>query len=208
MVDVADIDVPEIDARALNLRVATETKVHVALDQQLRVDGAVRRMANGATFAQGLVFEDKWTGLFPVTLSAGLIHARHGQPARRLENVAAVGIVTLGAVHVLLEDRVVLGQTKLSLDRTVALETSRRILSGVDNKLPLAAATGDVQAAGAVAGLAAGLAGGAGVIQADARMGAAREDPRDICVTLGAGFVPDEGGAGDVRRRGQTDGNR
>lgn len=202
MVDVADIDMPEIDARALNLRVAAQTKVHVALNQKLRVDGAVRRMANGATFAQGLVFEDKWTGLFPVTLSAGLIHARHGQPARRLENVTAVRVVALGAVHVLLEDRVVLGQSKLSLDRTVAFETSRRIFSWVDNKLPLAAATGDVQAAGAVAGLAAGLAGGAGVIQADARMGTAREDPRDIRVALGAGFVPNERGAGDVRGRG------
>ena len=48
MVDVADIDLPGSHARALDLRMASEAEVQIALEQQLGVDGAVRVMADRA----------------------------------------------------------------------------------------------------------------------------------------------------------------
>lgn len=210
MVDVADVDLAAGDVwlGALNLRVAAKAKVHVALDEQLGIDGAVGRVANRAAFPQGLVLKDKRPRLFAMALGAGFVHARHRQPARRLEDVAAMGVMALGAVHVLLEDRVMLGQMKFGFDGAMTLETRRRILARIDNELSLPAPTGGVQAAGTVAGFAAGLARGTGIFQADTSVGAAPKDPRDVGVAFSARFVPDERRAGNLGRGGQTDRNR
>jgi hypothetical protein len=159
-------------------------------------------MANGAALPQSLVLKNKRAGLLPVALSAGLVQAGHRQPAGWFEDIAAVRVVALSAVQVALQHGVMLGQVKLRLNGPMALETGCRVLAGVHNELPPAAASGNVQAAGAMAGFAARLARGARSIEADAGVRAAREDPRDIRVALGARLVADEGRAGNFGSRG------
>jgi hypothetical protein len=120
---------------------ASEAKVGVALDQQLGVDGPVRAMADGATFPHRRMLKDNGPGLLTVALSASFVLTRHGQPAGGFENVAAMRIVALNAVHPLLQHRVVLRKLKLRLLLAMALETGRRVFARIDNELPSAAAT-------------------------------------------------------------------
>ena len=70
MGDVANIDLPASHARALDLRMAPKAEVQIALDQQLGVDAAVRGMAGGAAFAQGLVLKNKGSLLGRMALEA------------------------------------------------------------------------------------------------------------------------------------------
>ena len=110
MVDIPDIDLSGRNIGSLNLGVTTQTEIGVALREELGVDGPVRIVTRHATLAQGGVLKDKRPRLFTVTWRAGLITARHGQAARRLHYVRAMGIVTLHAAHLLLQHRVVLWQ--------------------------------------------------------------------------------------------------
>jgi hypothetical protein len=206
MVLVANIDVPSCDRRALRLRVAAEAKVDVALDEQFGINRAVRRVAYGATFPQGRMLENKWPGLLPMTGGTGIVIARHGEPSGRFENVGPVGVMALGAIDMVFEQGMVLGQMKLGLDWPMAFETGAGIFAGVDNESAAAAATGDVQTSGSVAGFATGLPGGARVVQPDAGMGAGGENAANIGVAFGAGLIADEGRAGNVRGRDQGGG--
>src|SRR5205823_5580983 len=97
MIDIADEQLRR--TRSGSLGMAAQTQVNIALCQQLGIDGAVRGVTTGATFAQGLVFENERTCLLAVALAAGFIDARHRQPAAWFKDVAAVWIVALRAVH-------------------------------------------------------------------------------------------------------------
>ena len=72
-------------------------------------------MADSATLAKRLMFEYKWTCLFAMALSAVLILPRHGQAARRLENIRPVRIVALHAIHASFNHWMALGQMKFCL---------------------------------------------------------------------------------------------
>jgi hypothetical protein len=72
---------------ALHLRMAAQAQIIVRLRQHLFVDGAVRLMTRGATFPQGLMLENKTSRLFPMTIRALLIDARHGEAAFGFHNV-------------------------------------------------------------------------------------------------------------------------
>lgn len=89
--------------RAGILGVTTQTKVGIALRQQLCVDRTMRCVTDGAAFAQRGVLENERPGLFAMTLGAGLVGARHGQTAGRFENIAAMRVMALRAAHVLLD---------------------------------------------------------------------------------------------------------
>ena len=77
VVGIAD---EELSARSWprHLGVTLEAKIHVALHEHLRIDGAVRVVADRAALAQGRVFEDMRSGFFTMALSAALVQARHG----------------------------------------------------------------------------------------------------------------------------------
>ena len=135
MINVADIDLPASHARALDLRMAPEAEVRIALDQQLGVDAAMRVMAGGAAFPQRWMLKDEGSGLLPVALSAGFVQTRDCQPAGWLEDVAAMRIVALRAVHLLLQHRVVLRKLKFRLLLAMALETSCGAFAGIDDEL-------------------------------------------------------------------------
>src|SRR5262245_28168448 len=87
----ANVNLAWRDARALDLRVALEAEVGVALDEHLAIDRAVRIVANGAALTQRLMLEDKGPGLFAMALRAVFIEPGHGQPAGGFEDIGAVG---------------------------------------------------------------------------------------------------------------------
>src|ERR1039458_5078737 len=123
-----------------------EAEDQIALDQQLGVDAAVRIMTDRAALPQRRMLKYKGPGLLSVTLRTGFVPARHCQPPRRFEDVAAMRVVALRAVHLLLQHRVVLRKLKFPLLLAMALETSRGVFAGIDDELAFASASRDVQA--------------------------------------------------------------
>ena len=155
MLGIADIHVA---TAALDLRVALEAQVGIALDQHFPIHGAVWVVTNRASFTQRLMLEDEWARLLPMALRAVLIEPRHGQPAAGLENVAAMRIMALYAVHAALDHRMAPRQIEFSVSLQMALKAGGRIFSRIDDELATAAARFDVLAARAVARFAAGFA--------------------------------------------------
>ena len=111
-------------------------------------------------------------------------------------------VMAFHAVHLALEHRVVLRQLKFPLLLAVAFETCRGVLAGIDDELAPAAAARDVQATRPMTRFAARLTDCAGVCELDAGMGAGWKDTRDAAMAIGAGFVADEGSAGNGGWRG------
>jgi len=157
VVDVPDVNLPSGDALTRQLRVTPQAKIDVWLGQQLRIDRTMRVMACRAALAKGRVFENEGARLLAVALRAVFIQTRDGQSGGGLHDVAAVRVMALNAIHPLFRDRMMLRQPELDFRRTMTLEAGRRILAGVDNKLPTPAASGDMETAGAMASFAAGL---------------------------------------------------
>ena len=184
-----------------NLGVAFQAQIGVVLSEHFRIHGTVRRMANDAPFAQRLVFVDKRAGLLAMTFSAGFIQARHGQTAFGFEDVAAVRIVALHAVHFIFDDRMVMGKLELGVLFEVTLKTGGRFTPGIDDKFAAATARFDVPARGTMAGLATGSTGKFFLIEMDTGMDAGGKGARNGRVTVGTRFISDEMGAGNFERR-------
>jgi len=158
MEHVADVDLSGGGGGALDLGVTAQAEVGIALREQFSIQRTVRVVTDGATLAQRVMFENHGAGLLAMTLRAAFVPAGHGQSARGFEDVPAMRIMALHTIHASLQDGMMLRQMKLNLDVEVALETSGRIVAGIDDEF--GPATGlDVFAAGAVAGFAAGAAG-------------------------------------------------
>ena len=122
----------------LRLRVAAEAEIVVGLGEHHAVDRAVRVVAGRAAFAQGGMLEDKRPRLLAMALGAGFVGLRHGQAARRLENVLAVRVVALDAVHVAFDDGMMHGQLKFRVRRQMAAEAGvRRPCRGLMMNLPM-----------------------------------------------------------------------
>ena len=180
---------------------ASEAEIEITLDQQLGIDAPVRAVADRAALPHRRMLEDKGPRLLPVALRAAFTPTRHGQPARRLEDVAAVRVMALHAIHLLLRHRVVLGKLELRLFLAMALVTSRRVFAGIDDEFASPAAARDMQARRPVARFAARLPQRASVFEVDSGVGAGRKDAGDAPMTIGAGLVADERRARNVRRR-------
>src|SRR5437899_3173913 len=105
MVDIAD---KHRVGHSLDLRMASETKIRIALGEQLLIDGAMRGVADRAAFPQRRMLEDERSGLRPVALVASIVLSRHCQSAGRLEYVPSMWIVALCAADLFLEQRVML----------------------------------------------------------------------------------------------------
>lgn len=204
MINVADIDLPAGHARSLYLGMAPETKIHIPLGEKFGINRAVRVVAGGAALPQCGMLENKRAGLFAVAGGAPFVEARHGQAPARFEDIAAVRVVALGAIHLVFKQRMMLRKTKLCFHRAMTLETGGGILAGIDDRFAPAPAADDMEAARAVAGFAAGLAHGAGIIQTDARVRAGQEVTTDISVALGASVIADEPGPGNLGRDRQA----
>ena len=189
-----------VNDRILGLCMASQAKIWVVHGKHFAVDRAMRVVTSGATFAHGFVLENDRPRLLAMTLGAAFIEPRHRESSRWLENVAAVRVVALHAVHVAFDDGMMLRQIEFSLSFEVALKTRRRVFVRIDDELA-AAADFDVFAARAVTGFAAGLAFHAGNFKMHPRVRAAREHAHVFRMAIQAGLVPDIGGAGNFRRR-------
>ena len=154
--DFADHEVAGKNIGPLDLKVALEAKVIVALDEELAIDRAMRAMTNGAAFAQGFVFENERAALFAMTLRASFVEARHGEAAGGLHDLVAVRVVAVHAIHVAFDDRVMLGEIKFGMDVEVALKAGAGIFAWVDDEPAAAAADAHMFAGRAMAGFAAG----------------------------------------------------
>ena len=198
MVLAADINAAR-GGRTSHLGVAAEAEVGISCNEHLGVDRAVRGVATGAAFPKSRMFENDGLGLFPVALRARLVQPGHGEASGRFEDVQAVRIVALDAIHLPLEDGVVLREGKLGMRFQMALKAGLGIPAWVDDKLAATASDRHVFAGGPVAGFATILAVQPGVFEPQTRMGAGREDFGDVCVTILAGLVPNERCAVDLR---------
>jgi hypothetical protein len=201
MIDLADDDISGI---SLNLRMAFQAQIIVPLDEQGAIDRAVRRMANGAALTQRFVLPDERPRLFAMTIGARFVLPRHrerGAARGTLENIRAVRVMAIDAVHAVLDHRMMLGQAKFSVLLEMTIEAGRGVFAGIDDELAAAAAGLDVFAAGAVATFAAGARGEIRIVLVKTPVRAGREHARVIGVAIGAGGVADVSGAGNFRRR-------
>ena len=133
MIDVSN---ENVSGYFLLLEMAFDTKRRVALVQQALVDGAVRRMADGATLAHRLVLIYKRAALLRVTLEAGFVCAeeRKATGFELLLNIslpafdcdALVQLVTIAAAHFAFQHRMVVRQCERCANFEVTLEASLR----------------------------------------------------------------------------------
>lgn len=199
MLDLTDKDMAGLTGR-LVLGMAAQAEVGVGRHEHLPVYRAVRVVAGGAALAHGFMLENERLGLFAMALRAIFVEARHGQPTRRLEDIAAMRIVALHAVHAAFDDRVVLGQVELGVGFQMAFKAGGRIFARVNDEFAPPAARRNVFAAWAMAGFAPRLAGQFGLIQMNPGVGAGRKDLDHAGVAIQAGLISHIGCAGDVGR--------
>lgn len=200
VVGIADVNASSGNTRALNLRVTTQAKIGVALDEHFPIDRAVWIMTGGAAFAQGFMLEDKGPCLFAMTLGTTFVLPGHGQSACRFKDVAAMRVMALHATHVSFDDRVMLGQVEFGLNVEMTLKAGGWVLAGIDDEFS-AAAGFNVFATGAVAGLTAGFTDHGRVFKMDPCVGAGRKLPDDFRVAIQAGLVAHVMSAGNFKRR-------
>lgn len=161
----------------------------------------MRIVTDCAAFAHRFMLENKWSRLFAMTLRATLVQPGHCQSAGRFEDVAAVGVVALNAIHPAFNEGMMLRLAKFSFGLQMALETSVRIFAGVYDEFAAPPANFNVFAARTMAGFASRLAAELRVIDMDPRMRAGRKNPRDVGVAFAASPVADISCAWNVRRR-------
>lgn len=92
-----------------HLGMTAEAEIVVGLREHHAVDRTVRIVAGRTAFAQGGVFEDKGPRLLAMALGAVLIAPGHGQASRRFEDVFAVRVVALRAIHAAFSDGMMRG---------------------------------------------------------------------------------------------------
>jgi len=110
-------------------------------------------MTSDAAFSHGLVFEDKRARMLQVALRALLIPASHRETGRRFEDFHPVRVMTIDAIHLPFNDRVVMGEPELSLLVDMTIQTGLRITPWIVNFTPDLPATGDMRAARSMARL-------------------------------------------------------
>jgi len=138
--------------------VAFEAKIRIALHQQFPVDRAVRVMAHGAALAQGLMLENHGTRLFAMALRAALIESGHGQAFPRFENVGAVWVMTLHAIHAIIDHRMTLRQIEFGAGLKMALKARGGVFAWIYDKSASSSADFDVFASRTMARLTSGPA--------------------------------------------------
>ena len=137
---------------AARISVALDAQGLVAFGKHLLVHRAVGLVAGGAAFLDGVMWENEGTGLGLVAFVAGFVLAAE-LGAHALDSIARVRVVAIAAAHLAGQHGMAVGQAELGLLVQMALEAGFCGFLGIDDG-SLAAAGGDVLAAGAVAGFA------------------------------------------------------
>lgn len=192
-------------ANGLLLEMAFETQGGVALDQHAGVDRPVDRVAGGAALANRLMLEDKGTPLRDMT-TATRVMLRGELSSASLDRPSFVRIVAIAAIDLPLRDRMVVGEIELRAFIQMAAITRFRRFAGVDDGMEGASGL-IVNTARSMAGLAADVHG---VLTLGLQPIVIRrhEVPRDVLVTLLAGFRPHKlrAGNGGGRQHGPAGG--
>jgi len=200
MIGVADINMSAGNVRALHLGVAAQAKIRVAVHEQLLIYRAVWIMTQGAAFAHRRMLKNKRTRLIAMALLAAFVLAGHGQSARRFDNIAAVRVMALPAIHMTLDHRMMLRQIKFRVNVEMALKAGGRFLVRVDDEIRASACL-DVLAAGAVTGFAAGITNHRRIVKMNPRVRTGGKFPDDVPMAVRAGFIADVMRPGNFQRR-------
>ena len=203
VVGQADIELSPGGTLSWHLGMTFEAEVGIPLDQQLGIDRTMWFVTNSAAFAHRAVLENHRTTLLWVTTGARFIHPGHGQSASRFQDITAMGIMALHAIHFALRDRVMLREAELRLGGAMALKTCRRIFAWIEDEFATASAARHMQAPRPVARLATGLTQSICVLQMNPRMRAGGEQPHNVGMAFPAALVAYERGSGNGWRRGQ-----
>jgi hypothetical protein len=113
--DFADVNLARWKVGGWRLRVAAQTEIRIVRNEHLAVYRTVRRMANPAAFAQRFMLEDEWSRLLAMTFRARLIMPHHRKAAGGFENIAAMWIMTVTAIHPAFEHWMMLRQLELGV---------------------------------------------------------------------------------------------
>ncbi len=147
------------------------------------------------------MLEYKRPALFTMTLGAAFIQARHGQSACGLEDIHAMRIVALHAIHAPFNHWMVLRQMKLRSRLQMALQAGGRISAGINNEFPAAATAFHVLAPRPMARFAAGFTFQQRRLDVNSAMWTCRKYSRDVGVAFVANFISHIAGPGNLRRR-------
>jgi hypothetical protein len=111
---------------------------------------------------------------------------------RGSEDIRAVGVVTLDAIHPLLKHGMMVGQLELSVDIEMTVEAGVGRAAGIDNEFSAAPPCLDVQAARAMAGFTSSSLTARDALNVESHMGAGGKDAREVGMTIEARFVTDK----------------
>jgi len=190
----------ENSPRGLNLRMTFEAKVLIALHQQLLIHRTMGLMTDDATFPHGFMLEGEGARLFAMTSGAGFIHPRHREAAPGFEDVAAVRVMALDAVHSIFQHGMMLRELELGVRGQMTLETGGRILARVDDELSRAARS-DMLTAGTMTGFTTTLADhSTRRLKVNPRVRTRRKRPHIVGVTIHAGAIADVSRTRDFQR--------
>src|SRR5205823_3292779 len=114
---------------------ASQAKIRVALHQEFPVHRAMRVLTNLAAFAHSSVLDHEWPSLLAMTLRAVLIEAGNRQPSGGLEILTPMRFVALNAIHLPLDNWMMLRHSKFRLRLQMTLKTRARILSRINDEL-------------------------------------------------------------------------
>ena len=184
----------------VHLGMALETKIVVTLDKHLVRNRAVGLMTDGAAFAQGFMFVDDHARLFAMALcasfiepsQAGLRTRAKGCVMRSFEDIRAVWIVALHAIHPGFQDRMMVGQSELGLHVDMTIQASRWFPSRIDNELAATTAALHVQAPRPMTRLAAHGLGAWRTLQMESGMRTGRKDASQIRMAIDACLIADK----------------
>ena len=87
------VSYPFPDGRKILLGMAAKTKIIIAHNKHLLMNGSVHLMANHTAFTQGFMFPDKWPALLLVAFETSLIDAFH-RSSRPRPDFLAVSAMT------------------------------------------------------------------------------------------------------------------
>ena len=115
----------------LDLPMAAEAEIGVALHEHAAVHSAVRLVACHAALAQGLVLKHVRRALFLVAPDADGVALLQPQAAGGLVNILAVRLVAIDTGHAPLEHAMMVRHGELAVCRNVALEAGDRIVARI-----------------------------------------------------------------------------
>ncbi len=201
VIDGPDDELAGGNTGTLNLGMTAKAEIQVRLDQQLRIDGTVGRMTQGAAFAQGLMGKGGGSCLGPMAGGAGLVRARFENGCGRFENIDAVGVMALHTIHPTFDHRMMLWQVELSPGFEMTPEAGIRFPSWIHDEASASPAGFDVLASRSVTAFATRQAFKPGAFDLQPAMRTRSKTADIIGVTVGAPLVSHIDGSGDIQGR-------